>query len=274
MANPYFFLHIPKTAGSTLNAILDDNFDPVKIFDVYTDDQRVKLRDTTYDDLAQCDLVRGHVFIQNFSDILEGPLPFQVFTFLREPVSRVISEFHFLKTWPKSHLYRYLNENDVTLAEYVTSDTPELRWRGSNTMVNSLSGVGHTLEEGLDMAWHHVSERFIFFGLLERFDESILMLSKHLELGRSFYERQNVRAKPAQHSVTPADVELIQEYNQADIALYDLACLEFDNRVAALGPGFKAELNLFTKVNERFQRVTNLIMERDNLQGGDFVNGK
>lgn len=274
MSNPYFFLHIPKTAGSTLNAILDDNFDPVKIFDIYTDDERTALRNTTYDGMAQYDLIRGHFFIRNFTEILDGPLPFQVFTFLREPVARVISEYHFLKSWPKSHLYDYLNKNKVTLAEYVTSDAPELRWRGCNTMVNSLSGIGYSLEEGLDMAWHHLSERFIFFGLLERFDESILILSKHLELGRSFYERQNVRARPALHAVTPDDVELIQEHNQADIALYDMASLEFDNRVKALGPGFKAEVSLFTKVNERFQRVTNLIMERDGLQGGDFVNGK
>lgn len=274
MLNYLFFLHIPKTAGTTLNKILDDNFAPDTVFDLYTDDQRLKLRDTTYEQLARYALVRGHIFITNFADILDGPIPFNVFTFLRDPVKRVISEYHFLKSWPKSHLYRYLNENNVSLSEYITSQAPELRMRGHNAMVNSLSGIGLSLDEGLEQAWHHLKDRFLFFGILERFDESVLQLNKYLGLNRCFYERQNVRNNRAQYAVTPAETALIQEHNQADIILYDRACLEFDRRIRVMGAPFQSELRMFQKVNERFQRVSNLIMERDGLESGDFVNGK
>lgn len=276
MSKPLFFLHIPKTAGTTLNAILDDNFDPATTLNLYTDEQRRRFRDTTYDDLARYDLVRGHVFISNYKDILDGPLPFDVFTFLRDPVDRVVSEYWFLKSWPKSHIYIFMNENDISLAEYVTSDRPELRMRGRNAMVNSLSGVGaSSLEEGVEMAWHHLRERFIAFGLLERFDESVLLLNKQLDLGRCFYERQNVRSQRVHRPISKADVELVQEYNQADIALYEKAYAEFDRRVEEQGAAFRAELRLFLKINEKFQRVSDLIMERDGVAStGDFVNGK
>lgn len=274
MLNYLFFLHIPKTAGTTLNAILNDNFDASRIFDCYTDDQRSLLRETTYEQLAKYNLVRGHVFITNFADILDGPIPFNVFTFLRDPVKRVVSEYYFLKSWPKSHVYHFLNEHNVSLAEYVTSDRPELRMRGHNGMVNSLSGVGYTIEEGLEKAWHHIRDRFLFFGILERFDESVLLLNKYAGLERCFYESQNVRNHHAQYPVTPEEVALIQEHNQADIVLYERACVEFDRRITLMGEPFQAELRVFHKVNERFQRVTRLIMERDGLEDGEFINGK
>lgn len=275
MKQPLFFLHIPKTAGTTLNKILDDNFDKQSVFDLYTDEQRIALRETTYEDIAKYELVRGHVFIANFSDILDGPIPFNTFTLLRDPVSRVVSEYYFLKSWPKSHVYSFLNENDISLSEYVTSEHPQLRMRGKNAMVNSLSGVGlPSIEEGLEMAWHHLKDRFMFYGILERFDESVLMLNKYLDLGRCFYEQQNVRSKQARHSLTPEEAALIQEHNQADIELYERAYVEFDRRVRVMGEGFQSELRLFTKINEKFQRVSSLIMERDGLEAGDFVNGK
>lgn len=270
-----FFLHIPKTAGTTLNAVLNDNFDAGKVFDVYTDDQRKVLRDTTYEELARYELVRGHVFITNFAHILDGPIPFNVFTFLREPVQRVVSEFHFLKAWPKSHLYQFLNDNDVSLSEYVTSDRPELKWRGRNAMVNSLSGVGHaSIEDGLEAAWHHIRDRFLFYGILERFDESVLLLNKYAQLNRCFYERHNVRNGKAGYVATPEELQLIQEKNRADIELYERATKEFDRRIEVMGTAFQTELRLFRKVNEGFQRVSRLIMERDGLNQGEFINGK
>jgi len=272
---PLFFLHIPKTAGTTLNAVLNDNFAADKVFDLYTDDQREILRETTYEDIARYDLVRGHVFITNFAHILDGPIPFHVFTFLREPVQRVVSEYHFLKAWPKSHLYRFLNDNRISLSEYVTSERRELKWRGRNAMVNSLSGVEHeSMEDRLEAAWHHIKDRFLFFGILERFDESLLLLNKYAKLDRCFYERQNVRNAKGRYVATPEEVQLIQEQNRADIELYDRASKEFDHRIDVMGAAFQAELRLFRRVNEGFQRVSRLIMERDGLAQGEFINGK
>ncbi|QGY39576.1 calcium-binding protein [Pseudodesulfovibrio cashew] len=273
--NHLFFLHIPKTAGTTLNAVLNDNFASSDIFDLYTDEQRIRLRETTYEELARYRLVRGHVFVTDFADILDGPIPFEVFTFLRDPVERVISEYHFLKSWPKSHVYRFLNENNVSLSEYVAGESPELRWRGRNAMVNSLSGVGHpSIEKGLEVAWHHLRNRFCFFGILERFDESLLQLSRILGLERCFYERQNVRKGRARYAATTEEVELIREHNQADIELYERACVEFDRRIRLMGEPFQANLRLFRKVNDRFQRVSRLIMARDNLDRGEILNAK
>ena len=275
MASPLFFLHIPKTAGTTLNTILDANFAPDAILDLYTDDQHRAIRDMTYNRLAEYALVRGHIFVQDYDEILDGPVPMRVFTFLRDPVERVISEYFFLKRWPRSHLYKYLNENGVTLVDYVTSDVGVLRRRGSNNMTNSLSGTKTSSPgERLAAAWHHLANRFTCFGILERFDESLLMLARAVGLGETFYERRNVRAVAVDRPVTQGEIEVIAEYNRLDVRLYEMAAGEFDRRVRAMGPGFGAELRRFTKVNDRFRRVAELVDRQAGLRQGAIVNAK
>ena len=275
MNRPFFFLHIPKTAGTTLNTILDDNLPKDRILSLYTESQHRALADICYDDLALYKLVRGHVFITDFTEILDGPVPFRVFTFLRDPVQRVISEFHFLKRWPKSHLYDYLNRNDVSLLEYVTSDEKVLRNRGRNNMVNSLSGVrGADLDEGLDLAWHHLKDRFAFFGILERFDESLLMLKRLMGLGSAFYERQNVRGTSLDAPLTREEFEIICEHNRYDLLLYERAVEEFSRRVDLLGAEFQADVRMFDAINTRFQRIGDLMDRNAGSPRGLMINPK
>jgi len=275
LPHPLFFLHIPKTAGTTLNKILDNNLSPENILDLYTEDQHAAIKETTYDQISEYALVRGHVFMADFADVLDGPVPFRVFAFLRDPIERVISEYYFLKRWPKSHLYIYLNENNVSLAEYITSEAPMLKQRGRNNMMNSLSGVIQgTEDDRLALAWHHLKDRFLTFGILERFDESLLMLKRHAGLENVFYEKQNVRAVNADRPVSAEEMDIIHEYNQMDIKLYELAMEEFSQRVELLGPSFRTEVRMFGKVNERFQRVSDLVNRNSGVQQGALINSK
>jgi len=275
MNRPFFFLHIPKTAGTTLNGVFDDNLTRERILDLYTESQHRALADITYEEIARYRMVRGHVFIADFAHILDGPVPFRVFTFLRDPVQRVISEYYFLKRWPKSHLYEYLNKNNVSLLEYVTGEDRVLRHRGRNNMVNSLSGVRRgDLEEGLELAWHHLCNRFEFFGILERFDESLLMLKRLMGLGSIFHEKRNVRGTSLDRPVTREEFETICEYNRYDIRLYERAVEEFGARVDRLGPAFQADVRMFEAINTRFQRVTELVDRRAGLDRDVLINPK
>lgn len=275
MSNPFLFLHIPKTAGTTLNKVFDVNLPEGTILDLYTRDQHESFKDKTYDDLAEYKLIRGHVFIERFEDILDGPFPLKVFTFLRDPIERVISEYFFLRQWPKSQLYNYLNENDVSLAEYVASDTPPLRRRGRNNMTNSLCGVmAKDGNERLERAWHHLRERFVFFGLLERFDESLVMLAAHMGMRHLYHERQNVLMVHGDRQVSTSDMELIRQCNQLDVALYERAQIEFDRRVRAQSSDFADKVRMFAHVNRRFQRVAHLVHEAEGHTAGAFLNGK
>ena len=132
MDETLFFLHLPRTAGTTLNAILHDNFPPEAVLSVYTreDYQRCRMLDAA--ELEHIRLIEGHLQPESFEPPSLYGRPLRMFTLLREPLDRLVSEYVFQKSWPENHLYAYLNENGISFREYLTSDVPLLKFRGKN----------------------------------------------------------------------------------------------------------------------------------------------
>jgi len=84
------FLHIPKTAGTSLVQALAENFAPDRV-----------LRDDDFDSIVPAtmqkdyDFVHGHVGM----DVL-APVATQVVTLVREPTDRIISLYNYWRTVP------------------------------------------------------------------------------------------------------------------------------------------------------------------------------
>jgi hypothetical protein len=81
------FIHIPKTAGTTLSAILDSAFSKDAIF---PDHFRIGHYPATY--IARHRLFHGHYGLQEAQYI---PGPKKIFTVLRNPRSRIISQYRY-----------------------------------------------------------------------------------------------------------------------------------------------------------------------------------
>ncbi|WP_320175876.1 sulfotransferase family 2 domain-containing protein [Maridesulfovibrio sp.] len=271
MHSPFFFLHIPKTAGTTLNHIFAAKFPEETICSVYTKEENEFLKKISAEELDRINLVQGHIFVHDFDEFFSGFLGKYAFTFLREPVARVVSEYNFLRTWPENHLYRYLNDEKVSLIEYVSSLRPELIYRGKNLMTRSLCGAVEDGRSMLERAKDNL-QRLYLFGITERFDESLLMLKRMMNLENVLYEKHNVRKKRS--TVTEEELDVIREYNCQDIELYEFASCLFEQRVNDMGDEFKNELSFFKKMNERYQRIANLLMQQTADDDKDFIYGK
>lgn len=121
-----------------------------------------------------------------------------VVTNLREPVGRIVSEFHYLQKMRFRHPAIKAN---LTLREYATSYLPLNRL--TNLMTKMLAGVTHqtsyypperqqaitaTSATLLEEAKKNLREKVFFFGLNERFMDSIKLfimqfnVSKRLEV--------------------------------------------------------------------------------------------
>jgi len=279
MPEPFFFLHLPRTAGTTVNDILRANFRPGEILSLYRDSDFKRLAGLGSEALEGIRLIQGHTLLHNYDPPLMYSRPVRVFTFLRHPVTRLVSEYAFLKTWPETSLYRFLNDNAVTFRDYLTSKRRELRYRGKNPMTRLLSGCDFDLDgfprQALDTAKRHLESVFGCFGLQERFDESLLVIGDFLGLQNVYYERRNVLAKGVKEDVGEADVQLALEKNAADMELYAFACELFTARVAAQGPGFAARVRRFRAVNARYAKVCALIAQKTGTGGvGDIENPK
>lgn len=271
MHTPFFFLHIPKTAGTTLNHIFAAKFPEETICSVYSKEENEFLKKISHQEMNKINLIQGHLFVHDFEELFSGVLGKYAFTFLREPVSRVVSEYNFLRTWPGNHLYNYLNEEKVSLADYVSSERPELVYRGKNLMTRSLCGAVEDGRTMLERAMENL-QRLHLFGITERFDESLLLLKRMMNLENILYEKHNVRKKRSE--ATAEEIEVVKEFNKQDIELYNFASGLFNQRLSELGADFKNELSVFKNMNVRFQRISALLMQQTEDRDKEFINGK
>ena len=88
----YLFLHIPKTAGTTLRSIVDQNLGPVNVLTYYNQNSR-QLQDNLDAYLTfkpNFRAIIGH-FRFGFHKLLNRPSTY--ITFLRHPVARTISQY-------------------------------------------------------------------------------------------------------------------------------------------------------------------------------------
>lgn len=277
-ASTLFFLHLPKTAGTTLNRILEANFDPEAVLSVYSREELDHFQKLTTDELKRIRVIQGHMLVIDYKALLHNP-ELNVFTFLRHPVDRLLSEYFFLKNWPNHHLYHFLNRHDVGLEEYVTSRCKELVYRGKNFITRILSGMSfgplENCQEALFTALDHLNRRFLMFGVMERFNESLLLLKRLAGLESVCYELHNVHVKrPGREQVGPDLIEVIEEHNQLDMELYSLALEHFDRRIQTLGPGFAQEVQTFAFVNAKYQRIAALLTPPGPSEKGRFMNSK
>ena len=165
MDETLFFLHLPRTAGTTLNAVLHDNFAPETILSVYAREDYERCRMLEADALEPIRLIEGHLMPECFDPPSLYGRRLRMFTLLREPLSRLVSEYVFQKSWPGNHLYAYLNENAVSFRDYLTSNDPLLKFRGKNFVTYCLAGVfapDRNPDEVLALAKKHLEESFCF----------------------------------------------------------------------------------------------------------------
>lgn len=273
---PFLFLHIPRTAGTTLNTLLARRFPPPTLLSLYTREDFRRHAVIDRETLARVRLIQGHVLLGDYERFTFYETPVRVFTFLREPVSRVISEYHFLRTWPEQHLYALLREQGTTLSEYVTSTHKLLRYKGANFMTRVLSGLDpvERPDEALERAKANLADRLVAFGLCESFNASLLLLADVLGLTDLLYERQNVLRRPDADRASDAERELVAACNSLDVALYAYARTRFEQRIAAKGRGFADRLARYERLLARFQRVCGLIETQSGLSAGDIEKPK
>ncbi len=240
---PIFFLHIPKTAGTSVFEVFSRTFRSDRVLrltgeseDLYAgaNHQEWSAR------LAGYDLVAGHVpaFIL---DALK--LRFRFVTFLRHPVDRVKSLYHFWRASPPvttaAEKYRTQIAQSVTLAEFAATRHPYLMASVNNGMCRMLSGLPDaenaklTDSELFELAAR--SLRRMCFGVCEEMVASLHVISEELRI-LPVYDtiRLNAGQVRSTAGLSLSEYEAVQDVNIADIMLYRYARAELDVRLKRL----------------------------------------
>lgn len=204
-----FFLHIPKTAGTTFQYILENS---LGVFHCHfghlgkhvVDQQDIDFTRKLFPWLRS---IAGENLVDPLR--LSVPNPFYI-TFLRDPVARVFSHY-------QDEVLR--GGKTISFEEMLAADETL-----TNTSVKRLAG-----REDLDRA-KQVLEKFNFVGLTEKFDLSLHMLQKicPVRLNYNYKRKVTARDNSIKKSLESDSriVDLVREKNKLAIQLYEFAVKE------------------------------------------------
>ena len=230
-----FFVHIPKTAGTTMLQIVEAHYSPDRVlsFREIPREQRIGMVEAMKPEI-RC--VAGHL---HYGVSRHFPRPCRPFTMLREPTERVISLYYFVlreKTHPS---HEALKRGDLTMEI--------LARRHGAGMARFIAGYEMNEPVPDDVLLNEAKEKLehtmAAFGLTERFDESLLLFNQALGWNVRGYTKANVtKNRPTRDQLGPDQVEIIRAHNSVDTALYQFARELFERRLASQPPGFADEL--------------------------------
>jgi hypothetical protein len=262
---PIVFVHLPRTGGITLASIIERQYGAKRAFFVYADpegDTGGALRELEAMSPSQRRELRalhGHHRFGIHERYFDAASYIALF---REPVDRLISYYHYILENPAHYLHRMVVERRMKLRDLVTSRaTIEL----DNHQTRQISGragvgIGGCTRQMLDEARENLERRFTTFGLTERFDESVLLMTNAFGWSPPYYEWLNASKERVRRDAVAAEVEeLLLETNALDVELYRFAQQKFAATIAAQGPSFDRQLRQLRRRNTLFRPVNRLL---------------
>ncbi len=225
------FLHLPKTAGTTVNRLIEWEYPLSQMYSVDPVLFRwsaAHLRGLPPERLRKYRMFKGHMAF-GLHEVL--PQPATYITVLRDPVDRVISAYYFMRNYKLHPLFWKLQRENWTLEDFVR--------RAQRDNVQSKITAGAKYEssctrEVVDQAKYNMQNHFSVVGLSDRLEESLALMKLRFGWKLSSYSSFNVtRSRPKKRDLPQSTLDLIHEKNAFDIELYDYSREVFEEAVAA-----------------------------------------
>jgi hypothetical protein len=218
-ASPVLFMHVPKTAGSSLYSIFRTILRPPELLKLHQNVETLdRINALPRQHAARLKVLYGHVDVQLAKQIV--PLQ-RCVTLLRDPVDRIVSYYAFAK-----HMTSGLH-SELARRTSITQWIDALRLpETDNGMVRRFSGalgeagIGACSARMLERAKANLA-RFALVGLTDRFDEFYALLALGLGLPMRTYVAEKVNEKRPRFDQLPADVLAeLEQRNALDRELY------------------------------------------------------
>jgi hypothetical protein len=252
------FMHIPKTAGSTLKLIFYRQFQPGEIFEFYfMKDKSVSERIQVFKYLQkaqkrQLKLVSGHIGF-GLHQFIDHPCTYT--TFFRHPIERIISYYCHLKATQKKIVENQSLEDFVekcsgyaqnSMTKFLSGKTLDNQLNPSSAMVDNLNS-----NEMFELAKKNLENYFEIFGISERFNESLVLLQKAFgwNIALNYQKRNVAKTRIKRQDLSVNTVKIIEHFNEMDLQLYEYAKELFERKINAQNYTFFEDLKAIKQSN-------------------------
>ncbi len=194
MKKPLIFLHIPKAGGSTLRKLLHQQYTRNETCKIESDINGNIRRFNALDSGQRQQIKRltGHMAYGLHTQLAGA----KYLTFLRDPIKRVVSEFQFISTNPYHVLYSSVSQ--MSLTDYLQCGLSSQISNGQTRLIAGVSqegqlGVPGTREiKKIDYqkALNNLQQNFILPGILDFYDETLLLWAKKFNWSKPYYPRK------------------------------------------------------------------------------------
>lgn len=247
------FLHIPKTAGTTLNEILKQQYGKKAMHWVTGAKQFESVGEMEQVRDGSIRLFNGHMCF-GLHKFLPGEATY--ITFLRHPVDRAISLYYHIARNPKHPQYETIRDCDLSLKDYIESDMSTGDAKNFQTRIlYGLSDEKPTNDrEMLDIVKRNLRKYYAVVGLSERFEDSVTLMTQALGWSFPLWVDQNISKNRPSKAEESHDVRsLVESVNELDMELYEYASQLLEERIAELGDRFDRDYRKLQRVNQLYQ---------------------
>jgi len=242
------FLHIVKTAGTTLHRIIGRQFrDEEDYFLREPDHLTEDFLSLSTGERARLRMLRGHMVFGMHEHL---PQPATYFTLMRDPIERTISYFYHIRPTPHHHAHQAIVSRHMDLREAIERQIDPLLYNGQTRVLAGGKWHDHCTEGALGAAKYNLDRHFSVVGLVDRFDETLFLLAEAFGWRNLFYHRQNVdRKRPKSQDLPPAVLDAVRKANHLDEELYRYVRQRLDMQIRLQGQRFSKRVKLFQLVN-------------------------
>ena len=226
---PLIFLHLPKTAGTTLSAVLSrhvpadqchylrsaDGAAAVETFKATPAEQRRRIR-----------LLQGHQVFGLHEYLAPGA---RYLTIVRDPVDRIATHFDYVVRTEHPMFIDPIRDEGMSLYDYAISGISGELENGQVRWIAGIDGDRPLGPADLDRALLNIDNYFAWVGVQERFSESLVALAMTMRWLRVGYRSTNVRPPSRSAEVPPIAREAILAHNPLDARLHQAMIERLDD---------------------------------------------
>ena len=266
-AKALVFVHVPKTAGSTLSWIIQRHYPADRTIIIQPEEMLRKYQGfqaLSVDARRRLLCLAGHVPFGVHRWLPQGA---RYITMLRDPVEWTLSFHSFVQRMPffdqDPDLAAFRGARSLDLDGFVDflirSNMVDMQTRhisGQMGLPNFLPPYEPMTNDALDCANRNLRANFECVGVVERFDESLLLMKRKLGWRNIYYQRLNVSEGRVRRTELPqATLNRILECQCRDVELYDEARRLLSAEILAAGNGFQTELRRFQRNNAIYNKL-------------------